>query len=445
MNKRIFAVIALLLLALPFTAAFAQEGTLVDVIAGSADHTVLAAAVEAAGLAETLAGGEFTVFAPTDAAFTAALEAIGITAEDLLANTELLTSVLTYHVVEGTVTSDMVAAGTVATVNGASLTVSVSDMGIMVDQANVTAVDLMASNGVVHVIDSVLLTLNVEAAAVTGDIAAAGSSTVFPLAERLLADFVAEGYAGSMIIDSIGSGAGLERFCVEGASDIANASRAIKDSEVEACAALATPRTPIEVRLGTDALAVVVSAENDFVTDATIAELALIFGSAANWSDVRAEWPAEPIQRFIPGTDSGTFDYFVEAVFEDDSAPILSVDPTTSEDDNVLVQGVQGSPYAIAFLGYAYYAENADTLKALSVEGIEPNAANVDAATYPLARPLFMYTDAGIVAEKPQVGSFLAYALSNVNDVVIEVGYFPAPAADLFAAKVAVLKLMLGM
>jgi ABC-type phosphate transport system substrate-binding protein len=96
----------------------------------------------------------------------------------------------------------------------------------MVDQANVVAVDLMASNGVVHVVDSVLLTLNVDAAAVSGDIAAAGSSTVFPLAERLLADFVAEGYAGSMIIDSIGSGGGLERFCVEAASDIANSSRA---------------------------------------------------------------------------------------------------------------------------------------------------------------------------------------------------------------------------
>ena len=197
--------------------------------------------------------------------------------------------------------------------------------------------------------------------------------------------------------------------------------------------------------MGTDALAVVVSAENDFATDVTLAELAMIFGSAANWSDVRAEWPAEPIQRFIPGTDSGTFDYFVEAVFEKDEAPILSVDPTTSEDDNILVQGVQGSPYAVSFFGYAYYAENTDTLKALSVEGIAPTAETVDAATYPLARPLFMYTDAGIVAEKPQVGQFLAYTLSNVNNVVVEVGYFPAPAADLFAAKVAVLKLMLGM
>ena len=99
-------------------------------------------------------------------------------------------------------------------------------------------------------------------------------------------------------------------------------------------------------------------------------ELAAIF-SAETWADVRAEWPAEPIQRFIPGTDSGTFDYFVEEVFDEDEEPILSVNPQLSEDDNVLVQGITGSPYAIGFFGYAYYLENADSLNILNINGVD--------------------------------------------------------------------------
>jgi phosphate transport system substrate-binding protein len=141
---------------------------------------------------------------------------------------------------------------------------------------------------------------------VTGDIVTAGSSTVFPLSEKMVEVFVEAGYSGEITVDSIGSGAGFERFCVAGETDISNASRAIRDSEIESCAAIG--RTPIEFRVGTDALTVAVSTENDFVTDVTLEELAMIFGSAETWADVRAEWPAEPIQRFIPGTDSGTFD-----------------------------------------------------------------------------------------------------------------------------------------
>ncbi|MFO7683338.1 MAG: substrate-binding domain-containing protein, partial [Chloroflexota bacterium] len=224
-------------------------------------------------------------------------------------------------------------------------------------------------------------------------------------------------------------------FCVAGESDIANASRPIKDSEIESCQAIG--REPIEFRVGTDALAVVVSSENDFATDATIEELALIFSSAATWADVRAEWPAEPILRFIPGTDSGTFDYFVEVVFEEDQEPILSASNLQlSEDDNVLVQGVQGSPYAIGFFGYAYYEENADTLNILSIEGVEPNAESVDNNSYPLARPLFIYSDATIMAERPQVADFINFYLTFVNEEVVSVGYFPASEAALNQAKV---------
>ena len=276
----------------------------------------------------------------------------------------------------------------------------------------------------------------VDPLAVSGDIVTAGSSTVFPLAEAVAEQFQDEGYDGNITIDSIGSGAGFERFCVEGETDVANASRPIKDSEVESCQAIG--RTPIEFRVGTDALAVTVSIENDFVTDVTLEELALIFSTAETWADVRADWPAEPIRRFIPGTDSGTYDYFVEEVFDENQEPILSANNLQlSEDDNVLVQGIEGSPYAIGFFGYAYYAENQGQLNILSINGVEANAANVDNNSYPLARPLFIYSDATIMTDKPQVAAYINYFLSNVNDVIVGVGYFPASEDALTAAKAA--------
>jgi phosphate transport system substrate-binding protein len=268
--------------------------------------------------------------------------------------------------------------------------------------------------------------------AVSGDIITAGSSTVFPLSERMKQRFEEEGFTGNLTVDSIGSGAGIERFCVAGETDVANASRAIKDSEVESCTAIS--RTPVEFQVGIDALAVVVSSENDFATDITLEELAAVFSTAANWSDVRPEWPNEPILRFSPGTDSGTFDYFVEAVMtpangDDADAGSAALQNSTgtqfSEDDNVLVQGVEGSPYAIGYFGYAYFQENQGALKALSIGGIEPNAETAESGEYPLSRPLFIYSDAAIMQEKPQVASFIWFYLNNVNNEITDVGYFP--------------------
>lgn len=265
----------------------------------------------------------------------------------------------------------------------------------------------------------------VDPLTITGNVISAGSSTVFPLAEAMAARFQDEGFGGQITIDSIGSGGGFERFCETGETDVSNASRPIKDSEVEACAAIG--RTPIEFRVGTDALAVTVSKENNFITNATLEELALIFSTAETWADVNPSWPAEPIVRYIPGTDSGTFDYFVEEVFNEDEAPILNANNLNmSEDDNVLVQGILGSPYAIGFFGYAYYAENADTLSVLSIEGVEPSAENVDNNSYALARPLFIYSDATIMQEKPQVAAYINFFLTYVNEEIVGVGYFPA-------------------
>lgn len=268
---------------------------------------------------------------------------------------------------------------------------------------------------------------------VTGDIITAGSSTVFPLTERMVERFKDEGYGGLITVDSIGSGAGFERF-TNGETDIANASRKIKESEVEKARSIG--REPMEIRVGTDALAVVVNKANTFIKNATIRELEQIFSTATRWSEVNSSWPNERILRFIPGTDSGTFDFFVEEVFDTDSEPILSADNLQlSEDDNILVQGVLGSPYAIGFFGYAYYAENRDKLNILSIEGIEPTDAAVDAGTYPLARPLFMYTTADIMQKKPQVAAFVAFYLTYVGEEIKSVGYFPARQDDLDGAK----------
>jgi phosphate transport system substrate-binding protein len=438
--RKVQLILAVLVLTLIVSVAgvFAQDGTIVDVAVGNEDFSTLVSLVQAAGLVETLASeGPFTVFAPTNAAFAALPESV---VAYLGANPEALTRVLTYHVVAGAaVMAADVATGEVATVEGGSLDVVVSEAGVAIDGVNVVATDVVASNGVIHVIDGVLLP-DFELPAAdpldfsAGSIVTAGSSTVFPLAERMGELWSSAGGIAPSI-DSIGSGAGIERFCVAGETDIANASRAIKDSEVESCVAI--NRTPIEFRVGTDALAVVVSAENDFATDITLAELALIFSTATNWSDVRAEWPAEPIQRFIPGTDSGTFDYFVEEVFEEDSAPILAASNLQlSEDDNVLVQGVEGSPYAIGFFGYAYYANEGGALKALSLDGVTPNAISAEDGSYPLARPLFIYSDASIMAEKPEVAAFINYFLTNVNAEILTVGYFPASDRALNLAKV---------
>jgi len=279
--------------------------------------------------------------------------------------------------------------------------------------------------------------------AATGDFVAAGSSTVFPLYERMKQRFEEEGYIGNNTYDSVGTGGGFERFCKTGETDVAGASRAIKDSEAELCAAIG--REPLEFRVGTDALSVVVSKENNFLKDVTKDELAAIFSTAVTWQDVRAEWPAEPILRYVPGTDSGTFDYFVEAIMAPanlnadgkadialgEEAFLKAANLNQSEDDNVLVQGVEGSPYAIGFFGFAYYIENADKLNVLSVGGIAPTAETAESGEYPISRPLFIYSDAKIMQEKPQVAAFIYFFLTQVNNEIDSVGYFPASQAAL--------------
>jgi phosphate binding protein len=283
----------------------------------------------------------------------------------------------------------------------------------------------------------------VNPADLTGNIISAGSSTVYPLSEAIAGLFKDEGFTGDLTIDSIGSGAGIERFCKTGETDIANSSRKIKDSEIESCKAIG--REPITFRVGTDAIALVINPENDFLTNVTLDELAMIYSDqATNWSDVNPEWPAEPIKRYAPGTDSGTYDFFIEAVlqpkYDKDAVKAKeafqkAANLQQSEDDNVLVQGVEGDKFAIGFFGFAYYKENEGKLKAISIDNITPSFETAESGEYALARPLFLYSDAQILKDKPQVAAFINFYLTRVNEVIEEVGYFPASDAELTTAR----------
>ena len=234
-------------------------------------------------------------------------------------------------------------------------------------------------------------------------------------------------------IDVLGTGGGFDRWC---ASDlvlaeaqarrphIVNASRPVKAGEIETCAGVGI--TPIPFRVGADALAITVSSNNDFITELTFAELRMIFGEAESWSQVRSAWPDEPIQLVIPGRDSGTFDFFVEEVFDDDPAAMLGQSPIMSENDNQLAGSIHRNPYSIGFFGYAYYLSNSDDLKILTLDGVAPSAETMEDGSYALSRPLFIYSDADIMREHPQIADFISYYLEHVSDVIVDVGYFQA-------------------
>jgi phosphate transport system substrate-binding protein len=266
-----------------------------------------------------------------------------------------------------------------------------------------------------------------------GSIVTAGSSTVFPLSQRVAEMFKDEGFKGQITVDSIGTGAGFERFC-KGETDVSNASARITQKQTDDCKSRNI--TPLEFRVGTDALAVVMDNESTFVNELTVAQLAGIFsGTYKTWDQLNPAYPAERIQIFSPGTDSGTFDYFVEAVFKKDKKPLLDNNPQLSEDDNVLVRGVEGSKYAIGYFGYAFYNAENKRLKAIRINGVAPNRENIDNAKYPLARPLFLYSTEKTLREKPQVAAFVGFYLARVNDAFRRVAYFPAPEAEAAKAK----------
>lgn len=420
---RAIAVIMVIVLALSGT-VLAQDKSLAELVAENEQLSTFNTLVEQAGL--TLSG---TVYAPTDDAFIKLPEfVINYIADDA----ELLAAVLNYHVAA----------------EGSALTIVVNEDGsVIVDNANVVEGDIAATDGVLNLIDTVLVPAielpEVIPADVSGSIALAGSSTVFPISQTISADFSAEGFAGEVTADSIGTGAGFERFCAaEGASDIANASRPIKESEIEACAAN-NGRDPIGFLVGTDGVAIVAHPSNDFATDLTAEELVLAFSTAVTWADVRAGFPDCAIQRWIPGTDSGTFDFFTEIVFAKDSAPSLAASNLSqSEDDNVLLEGVASNECAIGYFGYAYYAENSDKLSLVAFDGVQPNADSVNDGSYKLARPLYIYTAASVIEANPAVADYLVYYLNRVPEVTPSVGYYLPEAFSFNSSKLLLLALI---
>jgi phosphate transport system substrate-binding protein len=272
-----------------------------------------------------------------------------------------------------------------------------------------------------------------EPANVTGDIVMVGSEDVNRLSDRIYERFKSEGYPGHVQIDFTGTGAGFKRFCEAGDADVANAQRPITGSELEACQA--NGLDPIEFRVGTQALAVVVSQENDFIGGATYDQLAKIFAEATRWSEVNPDWPDQEIVRFVPELDTDTFDFFVHEVFKKKEEPILRATNIRRDADEVLVEGVLRNPYAVGVVGYAHYIANADELRALAIEKVEPTAATLDSGDYPFARPLLIYTTGDIMRQKPQVADFLNYYLTFVNEEIVHVGYYPVSPGALDASR----------
>ncbi len=275
----------------------------------------------------------------------------------------------------------------------------------------------------------------------------AGSSTVLPIAEVWAEDF-GDLTGVEFVVSGGGTGAGFKQFC-RGEIDVSDASRPIKSSEADECKTVGV--TPFEINVAIDGLAVVVSERNTFVDHLTVAELNRIWtadaGKQANrWRDLRPGWPDEPIVLYGPGTDSGTFDYFVEVIIHpfDGKETKGRSDYNPSEDDNVLVQGVASSPYALGYFGLAYVSENADRIKAVPIDDetggegpVAPTADAVESGRYqPLARPIFMYSNG-----KP-TGNLLKYFEFGLSEegqaLVTEVGYVkvPAPARAATLAKI---------
>ena len=264
-----------------------------------------------------------------------------------------------------------------------------------------------------------------------------GSSTVYPITEAVAEEFQAAQKIKVTVGES-GTGGGFKKFC-RGETDISDASRPISQKEMDACKDAGIQY--IELPIAYDALTVVVNGKNDFVKSISVDDLKKIWApgsSVKNWNQVNSTYPNLPMALFGPGTASGTFDYFTEAV--NGKAKASRSDYTPSEDDNVLVQGVASNAGGMGYFGYAYYVENKDKLRALPIiskagaAAVLPSPEAVMNGTYqPLSRPLFIYVNATAAAFRPEIKSFVNYYLTNAPKLVKEVKYVPLPEADYTA------------
>ncbi len=264
-----------------------------------------------------------------------------------------------------------------------------------------------------------------------------GSSTVFPVTEAVAEEFQKSKKGKIKVTVGIaGTGGGFKKFC-RGETDISDASRPILKSEMDICKQSNVQF--FELPIAYDALTVIVNPKNDWVKALTVPDLKKMWepgaqGKITSWNQIRSEWPNSPLKLFGPGADSGTFDYFTEAVVG--KAKSSRGDFTASEDDNVLVQGVANDRNALGYFGFAYYIENQGKLKAAAIDGgkgaVLPSAKTVEDGTYqPLSRPIFIYVSKKSYDSKPEVKEFVEYYLKQGPQLIRQVKYVPLPGDGL--------------
>lgn len=266
----------------------------------------------------------------------------------------------------------------------------------------------------------------------SGDIAIDGSSTVTPLTEPAAELFMQENTGVRVAVGTSGTGGGFEKFC-NGETDISMASRPIKDEEIQACEAAGI--TYEELGVANDGLALVVNPENDWASCLTIEELNAAWrdgSEAQDWAAINADFPAEPMELYGPGTDSGTFDYFTEAV-NGEEGNIRQDYNDIGEDDNAAIQGVAGGTGAMAFIPLTFALEAGDTVKILEIENeagecVAPSTETVQAGDYtPLARQLFIYPKGEAIADRPEVRAFAEFFVNNSEEIADAAGFISLP------------------
>jgi phosphate transport system substrate-binding protein len=258
-----------------------------------------------------------------------------------------------------------------------------------------------------------------------------GSSTVYPLSEAVAEEFSRLTRRVRTTVGVSGTGGGFKRFC-KGETDACNASRPITNSEVEACARAGLEF--IELPVAFDGLCIVVNPRNDWVRSLTVEQVRRLYSAkdpARTWRDLDPSWPDRPIRVYSPGTDSGTFDFFREVIVG--RGGTIRSDMSVSEDDNVLVKGVEGELDSIGYFGFAYFKENAQLLRAVPLDGGKgPVAASdatiLDGSYAPLSRPLFVYVNRR-AADLPAVNAYVDFMLTHAATLAEEVGYTPLPGA----------------
>jgi len=266
-----------------------------------------------------------------------------------------------------------------------------------------------------------------------------GSSTVGPLTDAIAEEYFNEDSETQVNVGVSGTGGGFERFCGTGDTDISNASRPIEEEEAALCEENGV--SYVEVRVGTDALTMVTSPDTEGLECLTTEEVTAIFGpeGVSTWSEVNPQFPDEPLEIFAPGTDSGTYDFMVEDVLGLEES---RQDYNASEDDNIIAQGVQGTPYSWGFFGFAYYTNNQEGLKAIQYDAGEgcvgPSVETAQDGSYGMTRPLFIYVRQDALQNKQHVADFVTFYLDTVNDVIGDVGYIEATPEDLEPGRAAV-------